>query len=165
MLIRLCADTDIDLLERHMPTGRGEVHAFHLARQQTGASEYLVAWHDGTTPIGYGVINWTGFRDEQARTAFPACPEISNLGVDEPFRGQGVGTALIHEAERRAAARGFARVGLGVATDNEAAARLYLRLGYVDTGMAAECRYTYYDGDDVAHDVVEVDRYLVRDLT
>jgi ribosomal protein S18 acetylase RimI-like enzyme len=49
--------------------------------------------------------------------------------VREAHRGQGIGRALVAEAERLARARGVARILMGVLPGNPAEA-LYRRLGY-----------------------------------
>ena len=48
--------------------------------------------------------------------------------------GQGVATAMIHEAERLAKEKGCTRIGLEVGINNPEAKRLYEKLGYVDWG-------------------------------
>ena len=163
MRIATCTEADLVPLELHLPTGRNKAHAHHYTRQASGAAEYLVAWADDV-PVGYGLINWAGFRDEPPRAAHPACPEISNLGVTEAWRGKGIGTALLTAAEARILARGFQQAGLGVDEGNPDAARLYERLGYRDTTLRSEMQYTYYDRDDVPHDMTETVRFLVKDL-
>jgi predicted GNAT family acetyltransferase len=66
---------------------------------------------------------------------------IQNLGVTPPHRGQGLGTALLLQA-----LHGFRRAGLGrafleVTARNDAAVRLYRRLGF-------RCRKTLYKAVD-----------------
>src|SRR5262245_12647029 len=68
---------------------------------------------------------------------------IQNLGVTRPFRGQGLGTALLLRA-----LHGFYRAGLGrafleVTAQNDGAVRLYRRLGF-------RCRKTLYKSVDAA---------------
>ena len=53
------------------------------------------------------------------------------IGVLEEWRGRGIGSALITRAEAWARAEGLVGLVLEVATENEAARSLYLRLGYV----------------------------------
>jgi ribosomal protein S18 acetylase RimI-like enzyme len=66
---------------------------------------------------------------------------IQNLGVAPAYRGRGIGTALLLQA-----LEGFRRAGLGrafleVTAQNEAAVRLYRRLGF-------RCRKTIYKSVD-----------------
>jgi ribosomal protein S18 acetylase RimI-like enzyme len=146
MLIRECSEMDIDALDRFLPTRPPrQVHAEHFALQEAGRWTYMVAWDDDAVPVGVGVIRWEGWSDQAALAAFPDCPELTNLQVHEARRGSGVGTALIQAAEERVRARGFSRIGVGVADDNPKAAKLYARLGYADTGLRSESRYLYPD--------------------
>lgn len=69
---------------------------------------------------------------------------IQNLGVVSHYRGQGLGSALLLQA-----LCGFRRAGLGrafleVTAQNEAAVRLYRRLGF-------RCRKTVYKAVDADH--------------
>jgi ribosomal protein S18 acetylase RimI-like enzyme len=164
MLIRLCEQTDVDVLEQHMPTGLNRTHANLFARQGRGDLTYLVAWEDDGIPVGYVVINWPGFREASARERFPDVPELSNLGVSEDRRRRGIGTALIREVETRIRARGTARVGLAVEQGNTPAMRLYAGLGYQDSGFVCEGRYTWLDDAGGEHEEIEVCRHLTRDL-
>jgi ribosomal protein S18 acetylase RimI-like enzyme len=164
MLIRECAATDIEALERHMPTRPGQVHAQHFGRQQAGLWTYLVAWDDDLVPVGVCVIRWDGWAEQEAQTAFPDCPELTNLQVHAAWRGRGVGTELIESAEEEVRARGFRRIGVGAADDNPRAAMLYTRLGYADTGLRADSRYMYPDDAGVPREIVEHNILFVKDL-
>jgi ribosomal protein S18 acetylase RimI-like enzyme len=64
-----------------------------------------------------------GFVDEQT-------PELS-IGVARPYRGRGVGSALLDALIAAAAGQGYAGVSLSVALGNPAQ-RLYLRHGFVE---------------------------------
>ena len=75
-----------------------------------------------------------------------------------------MGTALIEAAEERAGGRGFSRLGISVADDNPEAARLYARLGYADSGLRRESRYTYPDDTGALVERVEHDILLVKAL-
>jgi ribosomal protein S18 acetylase RimI-like enzyme len=163
MRISTCTEADLAALERHLPTGRNNAHAYHFGRQQAGDVEYLIAWI-GDVPVGQAVVTWAGFQEEAVRDAVPDCPAIGYLGVDQGQRGRGVGSGLVAAAEERITARGFRRAGLGVGTENPDAMRLYERLGYRDTSVRCESRYTWYDEAGVGHDVTETNLYLVKDL-
>jgi ribosomal protein S18 acetylase RimI-like enzyme len=164
MLIRECAATDIEALERHMPTRPSQVHAEHFGQQQAGLWTYLIAWDDDSVPVGVCVIRWDGWAEQEALAAYPDCPELTNLQVHPAQRGRGVGTALIESAEERVRARGMSRIGVGVADDNPAASRLYARLGYTDTRLRAESRYMYPDDAGVPSEIIEHNILLVKDL-
>ncbi len=164
MRITTCTEADLAVLERCLPTGRNDAHAYHFGRQRAGEVEYLIAWV-GEAAVGQAVVTWAGFREEAVRLAVPECPEIGFLGVEQARRGQGVGSALVSAAEERVAGRGFRRAGLGVEIGNVDALRLYRRLGYQDTPVRCESRYTWYDAVGVGHDVTETNQYLVKDLS
>ena len=55
---------------------------------------------------------------------------ISNLAVQPPFRGQGIGSQLLALAEQQARNADLHRTSLCVDMDNEGAFRLYQRAGY-----------------------------------
>ncbi len=58
--------------------------------------------------------------------------ELMNIAVDEPFRGRGIGSVMIEEAVRIAAAGGFREIILGTGTEDFAPAqiRFYERNGF-----------------------------------
>jgi len=164
MWIRECAGTDIEALERHLPTRPSQVHAEHFAQQQVGLWTYLIAWDDDSVPVGVCVIRWGGWAEREALAAYPDCPVITNLQVHPQRRGGGVGTALIEAAEKEVNARGLHRIGVGVADDNPRAEELYARLGYADTRLRIDSRYMYPDEAGVPREIVEHDILLVKDL-
>src|SRR5438445_3380889 len=155
MLIRECAAIDIEALERYLPTRPSGVHAQHFAQQEAGRWTYMVAWDDDAVPVGVGVIWWEGWSDQAALAAFPDCPELTNLEVHAAQRGRGVGTSLIQAVEQLVRARGFGRIGVGVADDNPKAAMLYARLGFAETGLRSESRYMYPDDAGAPREIVE----------
>lgn len=145
-----------------MPTWDGQVHANLFAQQQAGLWTYLVAWKEGSAPVGVCVIRWDGAAEEETEPS--EWPRLTNLQVHPTHRGRGVGTALIEAAEERAGGRGFSRLGISVADDNPEAARLYARLGYADSGLRRESRYTYPDDTGALVERVEHDILLVKAL-
>jgi len=164
MLIRECAATDIEALERHMPTRPSQVRAQHFGQQQAGLCTYMIAWDDDSVPVGVCVIRWDGWAEQEALEAYPDCPDVTNLQVPPAKRGRGVGTALMESAEERVRARGLRRIGVGVADDNPRAAMLYARLGYADTGLRTDSRYMYPDDAGVPREIVEHNILLVKNL-
>lgn len=63
--------------------------------------------------------------DEPADAAY-----VSDLVVLPPWRGRGIGNALLARAEAYAREQGVASLGVGVMDANRDARRLYERLGY-----------------------------------
>lgn len=70
-----------------------------------------------------------------ARTA--GCIELCGIQLLPGFQRQGIGTAIIEDLKRQAAAAGIP-VDLGVEKDNPDARRLYERLGFVVVGETGQ---------------------------
>jgi len=92
-----------------------------------------------------------------------AVPEVCNVGMLEAHRGRGIGTALMAEAERRAAPADRLRLGVGI--DDPAARRLFERLGYRPTGEVETTTYDYVDADGITRSATETDGWLEKGLT
>jgi ribosomal-protein-alanine N-acetyltransferase len=75
---------------------------------------------------------------------------IVTIDVLETYRRSGIGTALLHEAERRLAKMGVQYIELQTATNNEAGVAFWRRHGYRDVGVAPG----YYLG--------RIDAYLMK---
>jgi ribosomal protein S18 acetylase RimI-like enzyme len=91
-----------------------------ITRQERGLAWGLVAVVDDT-PVAYGqVFRWMSMA------------EISDLIVGEPWRGHGIGTALIWRLVDIARQEGLGRVEIGVAESNARALALYRRLGFCE---------------------------------
>ncbi|MGO3314389.1 MAG: GNAT family N-acetyltransferase, partial [Brachybacterium tyrofermentans] len=75
---------------------------------------------------------------------------------------QGIGTRMLGLLEEEARARGHHELGLGV--DDSGPKRLYLRLGYVDTGHDYLDRYTWIDDAHQVHHVADPARWLMKPL-
>ncbi|PTL85060.1 GNAT family N-acetyltransferase [Vitiosangium sp. GDMCC 1.1324] len=89
----------------------------------------LVAERDGRV-VGYAYAtvearDWNALRDEHG--------ELHDVWVDESERGSGVGAQLAEEMIRRLRAQGVPRVMLMTAAKNDAAQRLFARLGWRTT--------------------------------
>lgn len=104
----------------------------YLLKQHEGEREVLVAQR-GEEVVGYACLVWTPkyrhFREQ-------GIPELVDLNVIDEHQGQGVGSALVYEAERTAAVRGKGLIGISVvqSSDFRAANRLYPSLGFVPDG-------------------------------
>ncbi|MDC0769680.1 GNAT family N-acetyltransferase [Streptomyces sp. HD] len=164
MEITACRAEDIEVLDRFMPSHSVDGdHAARFARQEAGRGTYLIPWLDGR-PVGHGEVRWTGCEAPEVRAAQPGCPEFNGLFVwPESLRSQGIGTALVHTAERLARERGIGVMGLGVGDDNPGAAALYARLGYLPT-VAYLDRWAYLDADGVRHEQADPCVFLVKAL-
>ncbi len=122
--IRIATQEDLPRLEWY-----GQyVHYRNLFRrayrdQQLGTRLMLVADCNGF-PIGYVFIL---FMDDELgnKQAY-----LYSLRVMEMFHSQGIGSALIAEAEAHVLARGYFNVTIAAAKTNLAARRLYEHLGY-----------------------------------
>jgi len=103
-----------------------------------------VAWH-GAAPRGFVL----------ARDLGNEC-EILSLGVTPDYRRRGLGGRLLAAAIAEAGRQGAGSVVLEVATDNQAARRLYARLGFVQVGH----RPRYYRRRDGLADALIMRRAL-----
>jgi ribosomal protein S18 acetylase RimI-like enzyme len=81
---------------------------------------FLVAEADGRV-VGVIMGAWDGRRGW-----------LHHLAVDVPYRQRGIGTALVHAVEEALRAKGCLKVNLLVRAQNDAARRLYRKLGYED---------------------------------
>jgi ribosomal protein S18 acetylase RimI-like enzyme len=105
----------------------------HFVRSPTAV---LRVMHEGAKILGYYLLLFRA-RSEVAR--------LYSIAVDGPHRGRGLAAALLADAEHAAERHGLARLSLEVRDDN-AAIRLYERLGYGLKGRIAE----YYADGGVA---------------
>ena len=71
--------------------------------------------------------------------------EVGNIAVDTPFRGKGIGKALMEAMHQRAKEKGATQSFLEVRVSNANAIALYKKFGYESYGIRA--RY-YEDGED-----------------
>ncbi|MEO1655994.1 MAG: GNAT family N-acetyltransferase [Bacteroidota bacterium] len=103
----------------------------YLKYQAEGSRDILIAEIQGEF-AGYLTILWTShyqpFREKQI-------PEIVDFNVLKKFQRQGIGTALMDEAERRIqSVSKYAGIGFGLYKDYGAAQILYVKRGYVPDG-------------------------------
>lgn len=88
----------------------------------------LVAEIDGSV-VGHLFLTWEKHgacvRDDEKDYGY-----VSELFVREAHRGQGIGRALLSEAERLTRAKGFGHMMLGVLHGNTVAERAYARFGF-----------------------------------
>lgn len=104
----------------------------YLDEQQRGERVILVALHKRKI-VGYVTIVWTSSYEPFRQAGIP---EIIDLNVITEYQKCGIGTDLIHAAERIAIEHNISTIGIGAEQSPAYAAanRLYLKLGYSPDG-------------------------------
>ncbi len=110
---------------------------------QAAFSQALVA-HDAAVIVAEHMGHLVGFAHVTMGTSHELAPagqqaELLRLYVQEPFTGQHVGTRLLHEAERVAAAAGATVLWLTPWVHNHRALAFYASRGYRDCGPTMFC--------------------------
>lgn len=152
LVIRTMQKSDCEIIAQ----ARGKLasqYEGYLTEQTIGERTVLVAERRGTL-LGYITIVW-----EAGHEPFRAqgIPEIGDFNVFGGRR-QGVGTALIEEAERRMArVVDAAGVGVGLTPEYGPAQRLYAKRGFVPDGRGI----WYNDHYVKLGDTVVVDHGLI----
>lgn len=162
--IRPLGKDEIGQLETSMPRRAPGTHVYRWESQQRGESLYLIAWQNGV-PVGHLEVRWAGTARREVARLLSGVPVLSDIQVHPNWQSQGIGSRLMDEAERLIAERGFARVGLSVATDNPRAQALYERRAYRDAGVGPyQSTWLYLDvaGQETWREETCV--YLVKDL-
>jgi GNAT superfamily N-acetyltransferase len=133
-----------------------EKHRERLEQQSRGDILYLVAWEDDGGAVGHELLRWRG------RLGFP---QVEDLFVLPARRAEGIGSLLLDAAERQTRRRGFVRIGLGVAVENDGARRLYERRGYAPAEEEPYLvTYPAYGDDGIQRVVNELTLFLVKEL-
>ena len=152
IVFRFAEKTDLPKLEWN-----GEYTHFRRVFQRayedqlTGKRLMLLA-DMGGVPIGQIFIQLDSYENifvQGGKRAY-----FYSLRVMEMFRGHGIGTALIHEAEAILLDRGYESTSIAAAKDNLGARRLYERLGYKVISEDAG-RWQYIDHEGRTRHVVE----------
>jgi RimJ/RimL family protein N-acetyltransferase len=113
-------DTSTQALARHLEDVSGSENSVVIVADQHGDL------------AGYVELAGGKFRRNRATTHVV-------IGVLAQASGQGIGTRLLEEAKRWAAARGLHRIELNVMAHNHRAIALYERVGFVREGRRADC--------------------------
>jgi putative acetyltransferase len=127
----VCAEGGYFYTPHYVPTPRWEA-ALH--RPESVPDHLLLVAEIGRVLVGSAQL-------------FPLSPDQANCSVGElgiyvlaPFRGKGVGTALMREILRQASTWDYTRIVLSVLSTNERAVRLYEKFGFAAEG----CRRREY---------------------
>ncbi|MEL7121971.1 MAG: GNAT family N-acetyltransferase [Bacteroidota bacterium] len=107
-------------------------YTYYYELQKEGKRDVIIAEKNGDF-AGYLTVKWEAnylpFREK-------GIPEIVDFNVLNKFQRQGIGNALMEEAEKRIRkVSKFAGIGFGVYKDYGAAQRLYVKRGYIPDGM------------------------------
>jgi GNAT superfamily N-acetyltransferase len=169
-IVRIITEADLPaLLARFPDSGAPPVnrHVQRLGWQRDGHITYLAVW-EGSEPVGHLYLRRPDSPDLTVQARILGCAELADLFVAEGARGRGHGCRLVEAAEAIATKWTVRRVGLEVTAENPfnaPARRLYQRLGYRDSGLAAFVSgYTYWDVAGVPHRDEELYRYFLKEL-
>lgn len=88
----------------------------------------LLLAEDGEAPVGYALV--TIHPVDDSHVTGDRFAELQSLAVLDDRRGQGIGTALLHQVYRDLRALGIEEMAIGVMVSNDAAQRLYEREGF-----------------------------------
>jgi ribosomal protein S18 acetylase RimI-like enzyme len=97
-------------------------------KDQLSGKRLMLIADCGSFPIGQVFINITAdptIDSQNRRRAY-----FYSLRVMEMFRGKGIGSRLLNEAESRAVTYGYQWAAIAAAKDNPRARQLYERIGY-----------------------------------
>jgi GNAT superfamily N-acetyltransferase len=97
-----------------------------------GSYERIVAEQNGSL-VGSVLLYPPAAASYASAAISTSYPEVRFLAVLQQVRGQGIGTALMKECERRAREAGATAIGLHTMEVMRDAIRMYERLGYVRT--------------------------------
>jgi GNAT superfamily N-acetyltransferase len=142
---------------------RGE-YARRLVAQERSEMVQVVAW-DRDIPVGRGMVLFPEHQEYSVSAMREGCAEVRDVFVVSDRRRSGAATALVQALEDASRANGWSRIGLAVATseDAEPARRLYEALGYRLAHGPFISSTTLAD-DDGRLPVGSVMNYLVKEL-
>ncbi len=128
----------IEQFERYLDESRQGQRVVLLAEHQDCFAGYVtLVWESDYPPLRAADI-----------------PEIVDFNVLIKLQRRGIGTALLDEVERRAAARSpWVGIGVGLTADYGAAQVLYVRRGYIPDGLGMSRRGQFLQyGDQITVD-------------
>ena len=134
ILFRRMEETDIDgIVETFLPWHKYRPQYEAYWDEQVRGERVVLIALDGAKVVGYGTLVW---KPDYAPFLEADVPEIRDLNVITAYQKRGIGSALIHAAERIAAEAGKSVIGIAVEQSNDYAAanRLYPDLGFRPDG-------------------------------
>lgn len=142
VMLRIAEKPDIPRLEWYgLYSHYRNIFRRAYREQKRGRRLILVADCNGF-PVGHVFIQFKSTNPHIADGVDRAY--LYSFRVMEMFRGHGIGTRLLEEAETVLLDRGFSRVTIAVAKENYRALNLYERLGYLKVGDDPG-RWSYVD--------------------
>lgn len=128
----------LDAISEGLPDRPKPLHSKRIHEQSMGHSIYLFAWQ-ADTPVGHVIVKWPTWPERSWAVEWQArydCCFIEDLWVLPDWRNQGIGRALMANAESHCLAQETSRVGLHVGLDEgyQAALHIYQSAGYRDLG-------------------------------
>ena len=161
--VRPITEPEVAVLDAAYPE-RESRHQHRFREQRAGEGTYFVAW-SGAEPAGWVFLT----NPDHASARALGGAQLSDLQVAPPYRGAGLGRALLDASERAARDAGWHTIGLSVTVsnpDNELARSIYQRRGYRDSGQAEfHDGYNYYDPAGVRRYHGEPHVYLIKRLS
>lgn len=155
--VRPAHRTDLTAMDASVPAPGGW-NGRRLQRHLAGETVLLLAFDDGRC-VGRAELLLSGSAAAEVRSAHAGVPEVNGVEVAAQRRGEGIGWALLNAVARTALEHGHDRVGIGVAPGNEAALRLYARLGFTGSLPYVD-RYSIVTGDGDRRDSADVCVFL-----
>jgi GNAT superfamily N-acetyltransferase len=163
--VRRLAPSELDRLQRDVPSWNTREYARRLRAQERGWMVQVAAWADGRA-IGRGMVLFPAHPEWSASAHRERCCEIRDVMTADAWRRRGVATAMMRELETAVREKGFDRVGLSVGPEEDytAARIVYRRLGYRHA-HGPMISSTVLEGEDGRRiPVGGVVTYLLKDL-
>ncbi len=129
-ILREMQAAELPLNPRMKPVEEIGVWYVAMLKEQEDAT-FLVA-ESGGNCVGFAVVLLDVQELGDAELRPYAHAHVTELGVAKAARGQGLGTALLQECERRARLAGRDELTLSVYCGNDPAQKLYRKAGFAD---------------------------------
>ncbi|HUD20246.1 MAG TPA: GNAT family N-acetyltransferase [Patescibacteria group bacterium] len=114
--------------EFNMSWSRSKEGQEFFTKQLKSRKSFILLAQDGNKSVGYTHVTL----DKFAWRAFNPIAEVVNLSIAPEYRGQGIGTALFHEAKTLAKKRGAKRMSVSAVSADIRALNFYKRHGFKD---------------------------------